>query len=789
MIFNAAHYAGGSYSMPDRENDRLPKDEKYHRQVAEYVYSQFCKGSTAVDYSWYNSVERNRSYARGQQDPSIYMDAFYGKESADGIVEAMNGDTQRLARKNAYANLNFAIQSTMPKIMDSIVGKLSEQVNRVSVDANDAYSGALRETMKWGSYVDGKYKNELNMLRALMALPQQDVGYTPKSVEELNLYEAEGGFKLAYEEKMETLLKTVFERSYWEEHTIDAVISDLVTNGFACVEDVYDKYTGQVLVEYRDAKYAGVQFTAEKGYHQPDYGFHVKMTKLSDLRIMGFPDSRLIGLASTFNGQFGNPNGDWNNVNKQVKWSAGLDEYLVPVFVVKWIDVDFKHEKKYKNRVGKVRTKLVDANYKGENEVIKTRIKTLRQVHWVIGSDIIYDWGKAEFQGRDGLSDPVLPIHMVKVPGRPIVPRLIPSLDQYMNAWMRLQQGISMAAMNGFAINMDAISNLSLGGNKMHQKEVLRFWRQTGTLFYKPTDIAGRPQPGMQFRPIEQLPGGAGAVIAESLQVMDAAMRLIEELTGINAISMGATPSPDLGKGVTEYAMMGTNDVLKNVLKQANIIKSNAARAAVLRLNHVISNDEMARQAYIDVIGETGLELIKTANGGDVKYGIRTHARPTQQDIAELKEMIALSLKNGRDGKVGITEADAVRFNAMINSGASLKRVALLLDFANKKAQDDRDEREIRKIQVNSQQQQQTAIINSQNASRETAEKTQAAIVQEMAKGSVSVIEKAVELNQLGWRQALSMLGMQMPQPQQQPQQQVVQQQEREPMPTQEAVV
>ena len=59
---------------------------------------------------------------------------------------------------------------------------------------------------------------------------------------------------------------------------------------------------------------------------------------------------------------------------------------------------------------------------------------------------------------------------MVQVSNRPIVPRLLPSLDQYMNGWMKLQQGLSMAAMNGYAINMDAVSNLKMGDEKLHPK-------------------------------------------------------------------------------------------------------------------------------------------------------------------------------------------------------------------------------------------------------------------------------------------------------------------------------
>lgn len=762
MIFAADTYAKNDYSFPDREDRKTDKDsELYNLQVAQAVYSEFCRGGTYISYDFYTSVSRNRAYALGKQDPAIYENIFYGKEQQTNTLEDIAAT--KYARRKAYANLNFSIQSPMPKIMDVIVNKLSDLVNRVSIDAMDHNSGAERETLKWGEYVDGKYKAEFAALKALAALPQEEDRYIPRTVEELNLYEAEGGFKLAYEEVMETLTKYAFDQSRWEENQVERIIYDLASLGFAAVVDQYDKYTGQVTCSYVDAEFAGVQYTKEEGNNNPDFGFFVKMVKLSDLLAKGVDQKKLGGIAKSFSGQFGNPSfDDWNSVNKETRTSQseGYDRWTVPVFVVYWKDLDFKREKKYKNRQGKERTADVDYKYKprkGE-DILETRVKTLREVHWVISSDVVYDYGKCEFQARDGMSEPILPIHMIQVTGRPLVPRLIPALDQYMLAWMRLQQGISMAAMNGYAINMDAVSNLSLGGKKLDPREVIRIWRQTGTLFFKPTDVAGRLNPGNITRPIEQLPGGAGAVIAEAISVMDIAMKQVEELTGINPVSMGAQPDPGQGKAVTEFALVGTNEVLKGVLKKANIIKSDVARAMCLRLQHVIDADSRAMEAYKDVVGETRLELVRIANGHDVKYGVRTHARPTDQDIRELKEMISLSLKNGRDGKVGITEADFVRFNAMINSGTSLKRVALLLDFANQKAQREAEERAMRAQQLDQQGAQQLAAQKAALEERSKQIETLSEIAKENIKGRNEVLVKAVGLSQIGYQEALGMI-------------------------------
>lgn len=785
MIHEADKYSKGKYTMPNRDNDKISPSEKdskaYNLQMAQYIYHTFCNGSTYISYNDYSSVERNRSYAYGEQSQQQYMDVFSGSDKDQTVSEAF-ADGQRKAKRKGAGALNYEIQSPAPRMMDALIGKLSELVNVVSVDANDKYSGAQKENAKWGAWVDKRYMQQFNSLKALMALPTEaPEGFTPANMEELNLYEAEGGFKPSYAVAMERLLKYSFERSAWDENIVEKVLFDLVSVGFAAGKDVYDPQTGQVKCEYLNARTAGVQYTDEESYRKPDYGFYIKMVRMSDLKERGFKEDQLNTAAKKFSEQFGNSKyEDPNSVNKSSEYGYGSqsDEFIVPVLVCNWIDVDHIKEVSRVNRYGKKRTRSYDEKEKlgKKDELIKTRVKTVREVHWIIDTDLIYDYGKVECHGRDGLADPVLPIHMVKVMGKPIIPRLIPALDLYMNSWMKFQQGIRMATIDGFAIDMSIINNINLGNRKMTPKEVIRAWRDSGTLFFSSQNTQGRHNV-QNTRPIERLDGGAGQVMQEQVSAMDFALRQIEELTGINPLTMGATPDTGVGKAVNEYSIVGTSDILKNIVKKANILKSDIARNMTLRLNYVVQNKPQSIKAYEDVVGEGDLQLLKIAQGNDVKYGIRTHARPTQQDIAELKEMISLSLKNGRDGKVGITEADYVRFNYMINAGESLKRVAMLLGAATRKAQRESEERAMRAQQMDAQNAQ---ALNQQKAQQDAQKimmESQAKLAEERLKGMNNILDTAVKNNGVDWREALAMMGVQAPQAQpqqeQQPQQQV----------------
>lgn len=775
MIFAADKYGKGKdkhYPMPLRSDENISPEEKesgkYNLAMAQAIYHEFCSGGTQISNDAYSSVEEYRSYAFGNQDNSRYINSFYGKSSDDTVTERLASEADRTMKRKAAANLNFDVQSPAPRLMDALIGKMRDYINSVSVDGIDPYSLDKKEDAKWGAWAEKQFQEQFNTIRALQGLPQPDMGFIPENKEELTLYEAEGGFRPSYVVAMERLLKYVFEQSRWDEYVSREVLWDLITNGFAAVRDVYDDSTGQVKVLHMDARTTGVQYCPEHGNAKPDFAFYVELVPLSSLRKKGFTQEQLNFAADKFDNYFGNNKFDDNNeVNKQYedKYARQADKFLVPVFVANWIDVDYEKDVVHTNRYGRKKSRPYKEKSKlgKKDELRTTNVKVLREVHWIIDTDMIYDYGRVKNQARDGWADPVVPIRMVQVKGKPIIPRLIPVLDQYMMGWMKFQQGIRMAALNGFAIDMSILNNINLGSKKMNPKQVLKYWRESGILFFSSETIRGRQN--MSTRPIEQLPGGAGAVMTEAVSVMDFAARQITELTGINPISIGEAPNPETGKAVTEFSIMGTNDILKNIIIEANVLKSDVARNACLRLQYVVKHDKRAKDVYAGVIGESELELLKIAEGHDVRYGIRTHARPTAAEKQKLEEAISLSLKNGRDGKVGITEADYVRFMFMLEAGESLKRIAMLLGAAHRKAQKEAEERAMRAQQLDQQGAQQLVAQKQQADTNSQMLKTQAEIAVNNNKVQGDILVKAVDKGELNWQQAWAMVnGQPMPQ-------------------------
>ena len=708
-MFEVQRYLDGDFPLPDRDNPNLTKEQKrdkdYCKRMCEHFYSSYIKGDAYFTKAEISNVFNYRLYANGMQSEDKYKDSFLGKVNNGSVL--LSGQNPLAARK-AYANIDFSIMSPMPRIKDAVISMLKASTNSVSVDAIDSKSGAEKENLKWGTYVDGRYRTMFETLNAIAGLPQKELGYTPENPEELNLYDAEGGFKLDYAVAMEELVKNCMDGSRWDDELFVDITSDLIDCGFTIVEDTYDKNTGQVGCQYRDPANSGVQYTRESQYDKPDWGFSVVMVKINEIRreFPDVPENAILSIAELYADKFGNGNlENWNRLPDNYGYS--YDDTKVPVLKAKWIDVEYDHEIQSTNKVGKIRTFPDEGKplWKKDKR-ITTRKKMLYEASWLIDSEYVYDFGPSPFQARNGMSEPVLPFHAVKVKSRPIVARVIPALDLFQNSWLKLQHGISMAALNGFSVNLDVMSNMVIGGQKISPLEAIKIWRQTGFFFYKGTNAINLN--GSSPRGIDSLAGGAGPMIQDAMSGMEVASKMIEETTGINPVTLGSSPQKDQGKGVTEFAIQGTSNVLSGIVSRINTLKSDVARNNCLRLQLVVHTDKKAFDRYKNAIGETRMELLKIAEGHDVKYGVKTQVRPTEQEIQEIFEMINLSLKNGRDGKVGITEADAVRFKDMVHSGASLKRIAQLLGFAIKKAQEQLDQREKQNQILNSQLGQQT---------------------------------------------------------------------------------
>ena len=151
-----------------------------------------------------------------------------------------------------------------------------------------------------------KFKEALGYIDKSMGIDRSG-DYVPDSMEELNLYEGAGGFKLAKETEIEQGLDYTFYISDWKEIK-KKIIRDFCVINCAGTKDYTDQYTKKVRVRYVDPAVFIGQYSKHWDHQNMEYGGEVIQVLISDLRKLNpdIEESELLGLAREYNGVGGN---------------------------------------------------------------------------------------------------------------------------------------------------------------------------------------------------------------------------------------------------------------------------------------------------------------------------------------------------------------------------------------------------------------------------------------------------------------------------------------------------
>ena len=282
---------------------------------------------------------------------------------------------------------------------------------------------------------------------------------------------------------------------------------------------------------------------------------------------------------------------------------------------------------------------------------------------------------------RPNKKDVLIPIHVFKLPWVSITDQLIPIYDNFVIIWDKYQNNIATAINKGYIFDWDSFISLNKAGQN-DMVDVLRKFMETGIGFAKRTTERGK-QNSNQL-PVQELNGGMGSAVTDFFQQLKLNLSLIENLTGLNPLSMGTVDNNAPVK-TSEIAVQSTSDTLRPIITGSLSLKECMAKNVVLTIQLLLQFDEDAQATYSEIIGKRGIEVMQIAEGNAVKYGIALEARPTQQEKADLLESAKMALQSGRNGQPGITEADYFAITNILNYDGSLRLAEMWLESSIRK--------------------------------------------------------------------------------------------------------
>lgn len=286
---------------------------------------------------------------------------------------------------------------------------------------------------------------------------------------------------------------------------------------------------------------------------------------------------------------------------------------------------------------------------------------------WVVGTDIVYDFGRVEYQKRDKNNEAKCfgSFHIygcgtfeMRVQSR--VEQLIPYADEIFLARMQLQHRLNRVIPRGYKINLAALDNVILeyGGKDMNKGDLIEMMFTHGILPTYEVREVGQPEPN---RAIEEIGGGVANEIQEYWTLYNNAISQIRTTLGLNEITDASTPNPKVLKSVAQMAQMGTLNAMNDLFYADRYLTQKVVKGIVARAQDLIQAGKY--ENFASALGMGTISIMR--NIKDIYkylYSVYIEDRPTEEDRAAFLEIIKVSLGNGE-----LTAADIVRIDNIRN--------------------------------------------------------------------------------------------------------------------------
>ena len=670
-------YSTGSFAFPDDNINPKKKDKLWAKKYGEAIISAWLNDKTCVPYSKLKEIQELRDLANGNQDVSQYQKLLLDEsEEGDGL--------------EGYMNLNFDVFSVMPKFLRVVQGMLEQTDHQVIATAVDPKSSQEKEEMKLRTAFNMKYQDIVGQLEKGLGVESGNE-FMPESVDELELYSGMGGFKLSRETEMEEGLDYTFYISDWKEIK-KKVIKDILTFNACCVKDYTDNYAKKAKIRYVDPSMFIGQYSKSYDHRSMRWGGEVIQMSVNEIYKQD-PDIDLLKLQQLAKGYNGvGSNSRLNDIQMGTAFSKEGDcawtEFMVDVLDWEWKSINSEYWTKRTTKYGEELMYEEEWGTVKDTEKRKTEVYDIHVVYksqWVIGTDIIFDFGLQHDIPRPEGKEVALSYHFYKYDDKAIVQSSEPCVHQIALAHIKLQNALAQAAPAGISIEYTALQNMKLGGNKMEPLELLKMRKQNGDLIYKATTHKGQMNIPGGYRPIQELSGGIGNQLDEFIKIFDLYINFIREVTGINQIADASTPNPEQSVGGSEMAIAATNNALRPVYSAYVATKEKVAKNACLRMQLLIKHNKKAMEGYVPIVGRTGVQILSIgADVIDANYYIKYEAKPTDKRKETIRAAAIAAMQPDKDGTKSIELPDFLLIERMLENG-NLKYAEAFLNYRSKK--------------------------------------------------------------------------------------------------------
>ena len=707
MYNNKSDQSGGFPDPLAPYEEKISKE--YGLRYAKAIEGQW--GSTASTSSTYggrkNIFARNRDYANGTQDTSIYKQLL-------NALDPNNGD-------GSLMNLDFTSVPILPKFVRVVVNKILSRNPYPNLEAVDPLSSSEKNREKNRIKNQIKLRPQLQKLKELTGevLVGEDPDTLPETIEEAEIL-MDTNIKTDAEIAAQVATDMTLSWNNFEDNTFRRCVNDLAALGMSVVKRTNDSNYG-IRVEYVDPVNFVHSYTDDPNLDDIVYAGCVREIPLQELK-------RLAGDQLTEQDlQKITKNAKRASSNRSMKapyYPSKIDKSQYGGYTVEVLDFEFKsvdcmHFEEKENRFGNTGFFFQGMKYKERTGSVyertphKMEVETVYSGMYILGTDHILNYGRTANVpknihdiSRAKLSFSAVAVNLNDQLPKSMVDSCVGFADMLQLTHLKLQQAIAKAKPDGLVIDIEGLENVQLGkGGELQPLELHDIYEQTGVFYYR----SKNPEGGFQNPPVREI-GNSIRNINELIALYNHYLRMIRDTTGINEAVDASTPKSDALVGVREQAIAASNNATYDVTNAAMVLYKKVCQDVVKCLQ-ILPPESVIFKAYENAIGETNMGVLSSFSELPMyNFGVQVQREMEDKDRVYLEQNIQIALSQK---ELDLEDAMAVRAMKDVNQAEQLLMVR------RKKRMKKQQEIAMQNSQMQSQQAQQAALVASQAKQQE----------------------------------------------------------------------
>ena len=695
--------------FPDPLASSIEKQDKsYGLQYAKAIEGQWGKMTDKSSlYGSRNEIfKRNRHYANGTQDTTIYKKLLTSLNPNDG--------------EGSLLNLDYTPVPILPKFVRIVVNKILSRNPYPNLEAVDPLSSSEKNKQKQRLRTQVALKKDLQNLKQKTGglVLDVDPDQLPDSLEEADIF-LDTNIKTDAEVAAQVATNMTLSWNNFNDGTYRRCVNDLAALGMAVVKRDNDPNYG-ISTEYVDPAMFIHGYTEDPFFEDIVYAGHIKEMTVSELKRLAGNElsdddlKKILKVASKRSDKY-SPYNDYRSYNSKNDYS----QYMVQVLDFEFISVDCMHFQEKQNRHGNVGFYYEGFQFKERQGSVYERIPHKMEMQmlyggtYVLGTNYIVNYGKSanvpknvHDLSRCKLSySPVATNLMDNMP-KSMVDSCVGFADMLQITHLKLQQAIAKAKPDGLIIDIEGLENVQLGkGGELQPLELHDIYEQTGVFYYR----SKNPEGGFQNPPVREL-GNSIRNINELIGLYNHYLRLIRDTTGINEAMDASSPKGDALVGVRQQAISAGNNAIYDITNSAMVLFKKVCED-IVKCIQIIPEDSVLMKVYQNAIGETNMKVLSSFSDLPMyNFGVQVHKEMEDEEKQYLEQNIQVALAQK---EIDLEDAISIRDLKDINQAERL------LIVRRKKRMKQQQEIAMQNSQMQSQQAQQAAMSASQARQQE----------------------------------------------------------------------